>query len=68
MERMIRELDAIEDDADTIKGELLSGVFALEAELPPVDVMFLYRAIDWISDLGDIAHRVGGLLQRLIAR
>ena len=68
MERMIRELDAIEDDADTITGELLSGVFALEAELPPVDVMFLYRAIDWISDLGDIAHRVGGLLQRLIAR
>lgn len=68
VERMITELDEIEDDSDRIAGQLLSGVFELEKSLPPVDVMFLYKAIERLSDLGDIAHRVGGLLQRLIAR
>lgn len=68
VERMITELDAIEDDTDHIASDLRTGVFKLEKDLPPVDVIFLYKAIEWLSDLGDIAHRVGGLLQRLIAR
>lgn len=68
VERMIVELDAIEDETDQIASELRSGVFAMEKELPPVDVIFLYKAIEWLGELGDLAHRVGGLLQRLIAR
>jgi predicted phosphate transport protein (TIGR00153 family) len=68
VERMITELDAIEDETDQIASELRTGVFAMEKELPPVDVIFLYKAIEWLGELGDLAHRVGGLLQRLIAR
>jgi predicted phosphate transport protein (TIGR00153 family) len=68
VERMITELDAIEDETDQIASELRSGVFAVEDTLPPVNVIFLYKAIEWLGDLGDQAHRVGGLLQRLIAR
>jgi len=68
VERMIIELDAIEDETDQIASELRTGVFAMEKELPPVDVIFLYKAIEWLGELGDLAHRVGGLLQRLIAR
>jgi predicted phosphate transport protein (TIGR00153 family) len=68
VERMITELDAIEDETDQIASELRTGVFAMEKDLPPVDVIFLYKAIEWLGELGDLAHRVGGLLQRLIAR
>lgn len=68
VDRMITELSAIEDDTDRLASQLLSGVFALENDLPPVSVMFLYKVIEWLGDLGDIANRVGGLLQRLIAR
>lgn len=68
VERMIVELDAIEDETDTIASDLRTGLFHMESELPAVHVIFLYKAIDWLSDLGDLAHRVGGLLQRLIAR
>jgi len=68
VERMITELDAIEDETDQIASELRSGVFAIEDSLPSVSVIFLYKAIEWLGDLGDQSHRVGGLLQRLIAR
>ena len=37
-------------------------------ELPPVDVIFLYKIIDWIGDLANRAQTVGGRLQILIAR
>lgn len=68
VERMITELDAIEDETDQIASELRTGVFAMEETLPPVSVIFLYKAIEWLGDLGDQSHRVGGLLQRVIAR
>ncbi len=68
IDRMITKLSEIEDDTDRLVSELLSRVFELENELPPVSVMFLYRVIEWLGGLGDIGHRIGGLLQRLIAR
>ncbi len=68
VEDMITELDEIEDDTDRIASELRGQVFAMEKQLPPVDVIFLYKAIEWLGELGDLSHRVGGLLQRLIAR
>ncbi|HBP75141.1 MAG TPA: phosphate transport regulator, partial [Alcanivorax sp.] len=37
-------------------------------ELPPVDVIFLYKIIEWIGDLADRAQKVGGRLQLLLAR
>ena len=43
-------------------------LFRLEKDLPPVDVIFLYKIIDWIGDLADRASRVGGYLQLLLAR
>lgn len=34
----------------------------------PIDVMFLYRVIELIGDLADVAQRVGSRLQILLAR
>src|SRR5690606_28358168 len=59
VERMITELDAIEDETDQIASELRSGVFAIEDSLPPVSVVFLYKAIEWMGALGVQSPRAG---------
>lgn len=65
---MLEELDRIEHDTDTLQRELRAALFALEVTLPPVDVMFTYRIIDWIGDLADLAQRVGSRLMLMLAR
>ena len=68
VEKMINQLDAIEDDTDTMQINLRKDLLALESELNPVDVMFLYQIIDWVGDLADLAERVGARLEILLAR
>jgi len=65
---MIEELNQIESDTDTLQVALRAELFKLERELPPVDVMFLYKIIEWVGDLADLAQRVGSRLQLLLAR
>lgn len=65
---MIKELDRIEKDTDVIQVRIRSKLFDIERDLPPVDVMFLYRIIDWTGDLGDRAQRVGSRLQVMLAK
>lgn len=67
-ENMIYELDRLENEADKLEVNIRATLFGLEARLPPVDVMFLYSVIDWIGDLANRAHDVGGRLQLLLAR
>ncbi|WP_404414521.1 TIGR00153 family protein [Marinospirillum sp.] len=66
--QMIEKLDSLEHEADQLEVEIRGQLFELEKELPPVDVMFLYRIIDWVGELSDRAQRVGGRLQILMAR
>ncbi|MDX1444125.1 MAG: TIGR00153 family protein [Gammaproteobacteria bacterium] len=68
VEGMIRELDAVEKETDKLQVELRRKLFELEDTLKPVDVMFLYRIIDWIGDVADHAQRVGARLHLLLAR
>ena len=65
---MTQELDQIENDSDSLQVELRAALFEVEKDLPPIDVMFLYKIIDWTGDLGDLAQRVGSRLHLLIAR
>ncbi|MDX1455524.1 MAG: TIGR00153 family protein [Gammaproteobacteria bacterium] len=65
---MIKELDAVEKGTDTIQVELRAELFEIEDDLSPVDVMFLYKIIDWIGELADHAQRVGARLHLLLAR
>lgn len=65
---MTDELSRIEDQSDELQVELRAKLFQIEKELPPIDVMFLYKIIDWTGDLGDIAQRVGSRLHMMIAR
>ncbi|MGD8999761.1 MAG: TIGR00153 family protein [Granulosicoccaceae bacterium] len=68
VESMIKELDAIEGDTDKIEVKVRAALFKLENDLPPVQVMFLYRVIDWIGDLADLSQRVGSRLELMLAR
>ena len=68
VENMINQLDEIEDDTDLIQIALRKDLLALENDLNPVDVMFLYQIIDWVGDLADLAERVGARLEILLAR
>jgi predicted phosphate transport protein (TIGR00153 family) len=68
VQSMIKELDSIESDTDKIQVKVRAALFKKEKDLPPVDVMFIYRVIDGIGDLGDLSQRVGSRLELMLAR
>ncbi|NKB38177.1 MAG: TIGR00153 family protein [Gammaproteobacteria bacterium] len=65
---MIEELHVIEDDTDKIQISIRAQLYKLEAELPPVDVMFIYEIIKWTGDLADTAQSTGNRLQLMLAK
>lgn len=65
---MIEKLDKIENESDTLQVEFRAKLFQIEKDFPPIDVMFVYKVIDWTGDLGDLAQRVGSRLHLMIAR
>lgn len=65
---LIKRLDAAEHEADVKQIEVRNLLFSIEKELNPVDVMFLYRIIDWIGDIADYAQTVGNRLLYIIAK
>lgn len=68
VEKMIIELDAIEDDTDAMQIDIRLKLKGLEQDLNPIDVMVTYRMIEWIGDLADVAERVGSRLELMLAR
>jgi hypothetical protein len=68
VEELIQQLDDKEKSADGLERDIRRKLFAIENELPPVEVMFLYNIIEKIGSLADRAQRVGGRLQLLVAR
>jgi len=66
--KMITKLNSIESETDQIEIKIRGELFILEKDLAPVDVMFLYKVIEWIGDLADLAQHVGQRLQLLLAR
>lgn len=64
---MTEELNRIESEADHLQVDLRAHLLQIEKELPPVDVMFLYKVLEWTGDLGDLAQLVGSRLHRMIA-
>ena len=65
---LINELDQIEDDTDEMQVNIRNMLFAIEKDLPPVDVMFMYRIIELTGDIGDMAERVGRRLELMLSR
>lgn len=67
VESMVAELDRLESESDHIQQELRGRLFALEQDLPPVDVMFLYKIIALTGEIADYAERVGRRLELLLS-
>jgi len=65
---LIEQLEALEQESDEIQVKVRAQLLQLEPELPPVNVMFLYKVIDEIGSLADHAERVGSRLELLLAR
>jgi len=63
---MILTLDKIEHDCDMKLTEIQHEIFLVEHKIPPVEVMFLYKIMQWIGDLAENAQTVGSRLQILI--
>lgn len=64
---MIHELDLTERDCDAKEVEIRGDLFALEHGLAAIDVLFMYRSIEWIGDLANIGQRIGHRLEMLLA-
>ena len=45
VENMIKKLNKIEHETDEIQIKLRQDLFDIEKELPPIEVMFLYKII-----------------------
>lgn len=65
---LLADLDATEHETDEQAIALGQALFEQEAELPPVNVMFLYRVLDKTAAIADRAQRVGSRLQLMLAR
>jgi predicted phosphate transport protein (TIGR00153 family) len=68
VEDMLKAVDELEGISDEMAIHLRAGLFALENNLPPVEVMFLYQIITLIGTVADDAESVGHRLQILLAK
>ena len=68
VEDMLKSLGKLEGVTDKLAIRLRAGLFKLESDLPPVDVMFLYQIITLICTVADDAESVGDRLQILMAK
>ena len=64
IEKMLSTLSDVEHESDVKQIEVRTGLMSVERDLDPVDVMFLYRVIEWIGDLADHAEKVGDRILR----
>ncbi len=67
VEKLVGELDVIENETDEMQAQVRTNLFALEKDLSPVDVIFLYQVIELIGEIGDMAERIGRRLELLLS-
>jgi len=65
---LLGKLDAQEHKTDEFEIKMRRALRDIELNYPPIEMMFLYKVIEQIGDLADVAQRVGSRLQILIAR
>lgn len=67
VETMIEELIHIEHDTDELQSQIYQALFKVEQDLPPVEIIFLYKTVEWVGELANHANNIGGQLQLLLA-
>jgi len=64
---LIEELDSIETDTDEKQAALRASLFKIEKTLDPVDAVFMYKVIELLGEIADMAERVGRRLELLLS-
>ena len=65
---MITKLDDIESQTDNLQSAIRAKIFEIENDLPPIEVMFLYKIIEGTGEIADKSQGVGSRLQLMLAR
>ena len=68
MQQLIEKLDSLENKNDQTEINLRAELFAIEKDLPPVNVIFLYDIINKIGELSDRAEQVGHRISLIASR
>jgi len=68
MQGLITKLDLLENKNDQTEVTLRAELFAIEKDLPPVNVMFLYDIINKIGELSDRSQQVGHRISLIASR
>ena len=67
VEKMITQLNEKEHHSDQVQIRFRQELFDLEATLPPITVMFLYRIVEDIGTLANCAQNIGEQLLLMVA-
>jgi predicted phosphate transport protein (TIGR00153 family) len=68
VDEMVKHLDDLEHKTDQELSDIRHEIFLMEQQIPTIEVIFLYKLMQWVGDLADYAQSVGSRLQILIAR
>ena len=68
VDKMIKEVNRLEHETDDAQNDIRNKLFDLESSLPPVDVMFYYRAIEWLGETADAAQKVGSRFEVMLTK
>ena len=68
IENLINKLDDLEHVADEFEIQIRNDLMQIENDLPPIDVMFMYRVIELIGNLADRAQKAGDHVHIIVAR
>jgi predicted phosphate transport protein (TIGR00153 family) len=65
---MVKKINELEHETDMAQNDIRNKLFLLESNLPPVDVMFYYRAIEWLGETADAAQKVGSRFEVMLTK
>ena len=68
VDKMIKTVNELEHETDDAQNDIRNKLFALESDLPPVDVMFYYRAIEWLGETADASQKVGSRFEVMLTK
>lgn len=68
VEKIVQQIGDLEHESDEWQVKTRYGLFQIEANISPIDAMFLYRIIEWCAGLADHAEKVGHRLELLLAK
>ena len=66
--KIIKVVNELEHETDDAQNDIRNKLFTLESRLSPVDVMFYYRAIEWLGETADAAQKVGSRFEVMLTR